>query len=36
MLDENCPEATPTPEDSGISLIDWSVTPPENLALVEP
>ena len=36
MLDENCHEATPTPEDSGISLIEWSVTPRENLALVEP
>ena len=36
MLDQNCPEAAPTPEDSGISLIDWSVTPRENLALVEP
>ena len=36
MLGENCPEATPTPEDSGVSFIEQSGTPRENLAPVEP
>ena len=36
MLGENCPEATPTPEDSGMSFIEQSGTPQENLAPVEP
>ena len=31
MLDENFPEATPTPEDSGMSIIAQSGTPQENL-----
>ena len=36
MLGENCPKATPTPEDSGVSFIEKSGTPQENLATVEP
>ena len=36
MLSENCPEATPTPEDSGVSFIEQSRTPRGNLATVEP
>ena len=36
MLGENCPKATPTPEDSGVSFIEQSGTPQENLATVEP
>ena len=36
MLGESCPEATPTPEDSGISFIEQSGTPQGNLAYVEP
>ena len=36
MLGENCPEATPTPEDSDVSFIEQSGTPRENLAPVEP
>ena len=34
MLDENCPVATPTTEDSGMSLNEQSDTPGENLAPV--
>ena len=36
MLDENCPVATPTTEDSGMSLNEQSDTPGENLAPVRP
>ena len=36
MLGESCPEATPTPEDSGMSFIEQSGTPRGNLAPVEP
>ena len=36
MLGENCPEATPNPEDSGMSFIQQNSTPQENLAPVEP
>ena len=36
LLDENCPKATPNPEDSGMSFIEQSGNPRENLALVEP
>ena len=36
MLGESCPEATPTPEDSGMSFIEQSGTPRWNLAPVEP
>ena len=36
MLGGNCPETTPTPEDSGVSFIEQSGTPQENLATVEP
>ena len=36
MLGESCPEATPTPEDSGMSFIEQSGTPRENVAPVEP
>ena len=35
MPGENCPEATPTPEDSGVSFIELRGTPRENLAPVE-
>ena len=35
MSGENCPEATPTPEDFGVSFIELSGTPRENLAPVE-
>ena len=35
MLDENCPEVTPTPEDSGVSFIEQKGTLRENLAPVE-
>ena len=35
MLGENCPEATPTPEDSGVSFIEQSGTPRQNLAPAE-
>ena len=34
MLGENCPEATPTPQDSDVSFIEQSGTPRENLATV--
>ena len=36
MLGENCPVATPTTEDSGMSLNEQSDTPGENLAPVRP
>ena len=36
MLGKNCPEATPTPEDSSVSFIEQSGTPRWNLAPVEP
>ena len=36
MLGGNCPETTPTLEDSGVSFIEQSGTPQENLATVEP
>ena len=36
MLGENYPDATPTPEGSGMSFIEQSGTPWENLAPVEP
>ena len=36
MLGENYPEATPAPEDSGVSFIEQSRTPQGNLATVEP
>ena len=36
MLDENCPVATPTTEDSGMSLNEQSDTPGEKLAPVRP
>ena len=36
MLDENCPVATPTTEDSGMSLNEQSDTPGKNLAPVRP
>ena len=36
MPDEHCPQATPTPDDSGVSFIEQSGTPRENLAPVEP
>ena len=36
MLRKNCPEATPTPEDSSVSFIEQSGTPRWNLAPVEP
>ena len=35
MPGENCPEATPTPEDSGVSFIEQSGTPRQNLAPAE-
>ena len=35
-LDESCPKATPTPEDSGISFNEQSGTPLENLPPVKP
>ena len=35
MVGENCPEATPTPEDSDVSFVEQSGTPRENLAPVE-
>ena len=34
MLDENCPVATPTTEESGMSLNEQSDTPGENFAPV--
>ena len=36
MLDENCPVATPTPEDSGMSFTEQSGTPPLNQNPVQP
>ena len=36
MFGESCPEATPTPEDSGMFFIEQSGTPRENVAPVEP
>ena len=36
MLGENYPDTTPTPEGSGMSFIEQSGTPWENLAPVEP
>ena len=36
MLGKNCPEATPTPEDSSVSFIEQNGTPRWNLAPVEP
>ena len=36
MLGENCTVATPTTEDSGMSLNEQSDTPGENLAPVRP
>ena len=36
MLGKNCPEATPTPEDSSVSFTEQSGTPRWNLAPVEP
>ena len=36
MLGESCPEATPIPENSGMSFIQQSATPRENLAPAEP
>ena len=36
MLEENCPEASPTLEDFGVSFIEQGGTPRENLAPVEP
>ena len=36
MLGENCSEATPAPEGSGMSFIQQSGTPREDLARVEP
>ena len=36
MLGKNCPEATPTPEESSVSFIEQSSTPQGNLAPVEP
>ena len=36
MLGENCPVATPTTEDSGMSLNEQSDTPGENLTPVRP
>ena len=36
MLGENCPVATPTAEDSGMSLNEQSNTPGKNLAPVRP
>ena len=36
MFGKNCPAATPTTEDSGMSLNEQSDTPGENLAPVSP
>ena len=36
ILGESFSEATPTPEDSGMSFIEQSGIPRENLASVEP
>ena len=36
MFGKNCPAATPTTEDSGMSLNEQSDTPGENLAPVRP
>ena len=36
MLGENCPEATPTPEDSDLPFIEQGGIPWENLAPVQP
>ena len=36
MLGENCPVATPTTEDSGMSLNEQSDAPGKNLAPVRP
>ena len=35
MLAENCPEATPAPENSDVSFIEQSGTPRENVAPVK-
>ena len=36
MFGENCPVATPTTEDSSMSLNEQSDTPGENVAPVQP
>ena len=36
MLGENCPVATPTTEDSNMSLTEQSDTPGESVAPVQP
>ena len=36
MLADSCPEATSIPEDSGMSFMEQSGSPRENLASVEP
>ena len=36
MLGENCPVATPTPEDFSMSFIELSETPQDGLALEKP
>ena len=36
MLDENCPVATPTTEDSSMSLAEQSDTPGENVVPAQP